>query len=37
MGHIIGEGTSDEVLSAGKHIGSFLVGEYLDLVDDMVK
>ena len=37
MGHIIGEGTSDEVLSAGKHIGSFLVGEYLDLIDDMVK
>lgn len=37
MGHIIGEGTADEVLSAGKHIGSFLVGGYLDLVDDMVK
>ncbi|MGN1480222.1 MAG: hypothetical protein ACI4XH_10660 [Acutalibacteraceae bacterium] len=37
MGHIIGESTSDEVLSAGKHIGSFLVGEYLDLINDMVK
>lgn len=37
MGHIIGEGTADEVLSAGKHIGSFLVGGYLDLVDEMVK
>ena len=37
MGHIIGEGTSDEVLSAGKHIGSFLVGGYIDLVAQTVK
>lgn len=32
MGHIIGDGIADEVLSVGKHIGSFLVGEYLEMI-----
>ncbi|MBQ3603377.1 MAG: hypothetical protein IJA02_06035 [Clostridia bacterium] len=35
MGHIIGEGIADEVLSVGKHTGSFLVTEYLALVDSL--
>ena len=35
MGHIIGEGIADEVLSVGKHIGSFLVSEYLEIVEDL--
>ncbi len=35
MGHIIGEEIADEVLSVGKHIGSFLVGEYFELLDEM--
>lgn len=35
MGHIIGDGIADEVLSVGKHIGSFLVGEYLEMIKDM--
>lgn len=35
MGHIIGDGIADEVLSAGKHTGSYLVGEYLEMVDDL--
>ncbi len=34
MGHIIGDGIADEVLSVGKHIGSFLVTEYLEVVKD---
>ena len=33
MGHIIGEGIADETLSVGKHIGSYLVKEYLSLID----
>ena len=37
MGHIIGDSISDEVLSAGKHMGSFLVSNYLDLVDGYTK
>ncbi len=32
MGHIIGEEIADEVLSVGKHTGSFLVGEYFELI-----
>ncbi len=35
MGHIIGEEIADEVLSVGKHTGSFLVGEYFALLADM--
>lgn len=35
MGHIIGDGIADEVLSAGGHMGSFLVEEYYALLDDM--
>ena len=35
MGHIIGEGVADETLSVGKHIGSYLVTEYLALVDSL--
>ena len=35
MGHIIGDGIADEVLSVGKHIGSFLVSEYLEMVKGM--
>ena len=37
MGHIIGEGIADETLSVGKHIGSYLVTEYLALVDSLKK
>ncbi len=35
MGHIIGEGIADETLSVGKHIGSYLVSEYLTLVESL--
>lgn len=35
MGHIIGDGIADEVLSVGKHIGSFLVTEYLEIVKNL--
>lgn len=35
MGHIIGEEIADEVLSVGKHTGSFLVGEYFSLLDSI--
>lgn len=35
MGHIIGEEIADEVLSVGKHTGSFLVGEYFALLDSI--
>lgn len=35
MGHIIGDGISDEVLSIGKHTGSFLVGEYYEMIEEM--
>lgn len=34
MGHIIGEEIADEVLSVGKHTGSFLVSEYYTLVEN---
>lgn len=37
MGHIIGDGIPDELLSVGKHEGSFLVGCYLDLIEDFVR
>lgn len=37
MGHIIGEGIADETLSVGKHIGSYLVTEYLILIDSLKK
>lgn len=35
MGHIIGDGIADETLSVGKHIGSYLVTEYLALVESL--
>ncbi len=35
MGHIIGEEIADEVLSVGKHTGSFLVLEYYALIDSL--
>lgn len=35
MGHIIGEEIADEVLSVGKHMGSFLVEEYYAMLDEM--
>ncbi len=35
MGHIIGEEIADEVLSVGKHTGSFLIGEYFELLDSI--
>ncbi len=35
MGHIIGEEIADEVLSIGKHTGSFLVEEYYAMLKDM--
>ena len=35
MGHIIGEGIADETLSVGKHIGSYLVTEYLALINSL--
>ena len=37
MGHIIGEEIADEVLSVGKHMGSFLVEEYYEMIEDFVK
>lgn len=37
MGHIIGDEIADEVLSVGKHIGSFLVGNYYEMIEDYVK
>lgn len=37
MGHIIGEGIADEVLSVGKHTGSYFVSNYLDLLEGYVK
>lgn len=37
MGHIIGEEIADEILSVGKHTGSFLVGEYYEMIADYVK
>ena len=35
MGHIIGEEIADEVLSVGKHMGSFLVEEYYAMIEDL--
>lgn len=35
MGHIIGEEIADEVLSVGKHMGSFLVEEYYEMIADL--
>lgn len=35
MGHIIGEEIADEVLSVGKHMGSFLVEEYYAMLEEM--
>ena len=37
MGHIIGEEIADEVLSVGKHMGSFLVEEYYTMLENYVK
>ncbi len=37
MGHIIGDGIADEVLSVGKHTGSYFVSTYLNLIDEYVK
>lgn len=35
MGHIIGDGIADETLSVGKHTGSYLVDEYLELIGSL--
>ncbi len=35
MGHIIGEEIADEVLSIGKHIASFYVSNYLEMIGKM--
>lgn len=35
MGHIIGEEIADEVLSIGKHIASFYVSNYLEMIEEM--
>ena len=35
MGHIIGEEIADELLSVGKHMGSFLVEEYYAMLEDL--
>lgn len=35
MGHIIGEEIADEVLSIGKHIASFYVENYLEMIGEM--
>lgn len=35
MGHIIGDGIADEVLSVGKHAGSFLASNFLTLIDEL--
>lgn len=35
MGHIIGDGIADEVLSVGKSAGSFLVGNYYTLIGEL--
>ncbi len=37
MGHIIGEEIADEVLSIGKHIASFYVSNYLEMIEEMKK
>ena len=37
MGHIIGDGLADEVLSVGKHTGSYFVGTYLELIESYTK
>lgn len=37
MGHIIGEEIADETLSVGKHQASFLLSQYLDLVNNFTK
>ena len=37
MGHIIGDGIADELLSVGKHIGSYYVTNYLELIEDYTK
>ncbi len=36
MGHIIGEEIADEVLSVGKHTGSYLVSNYLDMIENYI-
>lgn len=37
MGHIIGDGIADEVLSVGKHTGSYFVSTYLELIENYTK
>lgn len=37
MGHIIGEEIADETLSVGKHQASFLLNEYLEMVNAFTK
>ncbi len=37
MGHIIGDGIADEVLSVGKHIGSYYIESYLEMIEDYTK
>ena len=35
MGHIIGDGIADETLSAGKHQGSYQIGEFYKLIESL--
>mgnify|MGYP004616157431 FL=1 len=37
LGHIIGDGIADETLSAGKHQGSYQIGEFYKLIEDIFK
>lgn len=37
MGHIIGEEIADETLSVGKHIGSYLIGSYCDMISALAE
>lgn len=37
MGHIIGDGIADETLSAGKHQGSYQIGEFYKLIESLGK
>ena len=37
LGHIIGDGIADETLSAGKHQGSYQIGEFYKLIENIFK
>lgn len=37
LGHIIGDGIADETLSAGKHQGSYQIGEFYKLIENLFK